>query len=135
MKTIAVVDDDEDLRSLMALRLRAAGYEVRQSGDGIAGLELIRAWLPDLVVVDWMMPGLTGIEVSREMRRDAELATIPILLVTSRTSASDLTLSLAAGVTSMLLKPFTLAAFLDVVRGLLEPEPVSEPRQSGAGCH
>lgn len=122
MKTVAVIDDDDDLRMLMVMRLRAAGYEVRQSGDGVAGLELIRACRPDLVIVDWMMPGKTGIEVCRDLQVDPDLAATPILIVTARASARDRELGIAAGATSLMTKPFSLAAFVEVIDDLLEPD-------------
>lgn len=120
MTVIAVVDDDEDLRTLMTMRLRAAGYEVHQAGDGITGLEVIRACHPDLVVLDWMMPGRNGIEVCRDLRADEAFATTPILIVTARANPSDRSVSLAAGANAVLTKPFTFAAFLDVIRSLVD---------------
>jgi len=122
MGTIAVVDDDEDMRMLMVMRLRMSGYEVRHSGNGLAGLELIRALRPDLVVLDWLMPGKSGIDVCRELRRDPELTGTPVVMVTSRSTVADLALALAAGVTFVVTKPFSLKAFPKVIRGLLEPD-------------
>lgn len=125
MPVVVVVDDDPDLRLLMAMRLKACGLEVHQSGDGVAGLELIQGCRPDLVVLDWMMPGKTGIEVCRAIRADTALSTIPVLMVTARATQSDREVSLAAGATEVLTKPFELRAFLDQVRGLLADRPES----------
>lgn len=120
MPVVVVVDDDPDLRTLMAMRLKASGIEVHQSGDGVAGLELIQGCRPDLVIVDWMMPGKTGIEVCREIRADSTLASTPVLMVTSRSSRDDQDLGLAAGATAVLTKPFELRSLVERVRGLLE---------------
>ncbi|MCX6396864.1 MAG: response regulator [Propionibacteriales bacterium] len=120
MAVVAVVDDDHDLRELMAIRLRASGLQVHQSADGIAGLELIRGCNPDLVVLDWMMPGKTGIEVCRDLRSDEELASVPVLLVTARSESADREVGLAAGANVVLTKPFELRAFIDTVVRLLE---------------
>ncbi len=120
MAVVVVVDDDQDLRTLMVMRLKASGIEVHQSGDGVAGLELIEACRPDLVVLDWMMPGKTGIEVCRAMRSDTALATVPVLMVTARTTPADHDAGLAAGVTAVLTKPFALRGFVDQVRSLLQ---------------
>jgi len=117
---VVVVDDDQDLRSLMAMRLRASGIEVYQSGDGVAGLELIQGCRPDLVVLDWMMPGKTGIDVCREMRADEVLSATPVLMVTARTTPAHLEVSLAVGATAVLTKPFALREFTDRVRTLLD---------------
>lgn len=121
MPVVVVVDDDQDLRTLMAIRLKASGMEVHQSGDGVAGLELIQGCRPDLVVLDWMMPGKTGIDVCRAMRADETLAATPVLMVTARTTPADHELSLAAGATEVLTKPFELRTFLDRVKQLLDP--------------
>ncbi len=104
----------------MAMRLKASGIEVHQSGDGVAGLELIRGCQPDLVVLDWMMPGKTGIEVCREMRVDEALSAIPVLMVTARTTPADYDISLAVGATAVLTKPFELRTFIDRVQTLLD---------------
>lgn len=125
MPVVVVVDDDPDLRMLMAMRLKACGMEVHQSGDGVAGLELIQGCRPDLVVLDWMMPGKTGIEVVREMRSDEVLSAIPVLMVTARTTPIDHEVGLAAGATELLTKPFELRSFLDRVRELLAERPES----------
>lgn len=121
MAVVVVVDDDQDLRTLMVMRLKASGLEVHQSGDGVAGLELIQGCRPDLVVLDWMMPGKTGIDVVREMRSDEVLSAIPVLMVTARTTPTDHEVGLAAGATEVLTKPFGLRSFLDRVQSLLDP--------------
>lgn len=120
MSVVAIIDDDDDIRDLMVMKLRAAGHDVHQSGDGVAGLELIRGCRPDLVVLDWMMPGKSGIEVCRDIRSDAELSTTPVLMVTSRSSATDREACLGVGATSVLTKPFVLRDFVGQVQGMLE---------------
>ncbi len=122
MSVLAVVDDDDDIRKLMVLRLSAAGYDVLEASDGAAGLELVRRCQPDLLVLDWMMPGMSGIEVCREVRADSTLAHTPILMVTSRATDADRLVGLAAGATSILTKPFATSALLDAVRSSAQPE-------------
>ena len=123
MALVAVVDDDDDLRTLMTLRLTASGHEVISASDGQQGLDVIRRRRPDLVVLDWMMPRKTGIEVCRELRNAAEFATVPILVVTSRVSREDLSVAEAAGASGYLTKPFKLVDFLDAVGRLIGPAP------------
>lgn len=120
MTMIAVVDDDDDLRELMATRLRVAGYEVIEASDGETGLKILRDRRPDLVVLDWMMPGRSGIEVCRDVRGDPVLEKIPVLMTTARVTASDRNECLAAGVDSVLPKPFSLRSFLAIVQALLD---------------
>ncbi|RNL78496.1 response regulator transcription factor [Nocardioides marmorisolisilvae] len=122
MVSIVVIDDDEDLRDLMELRLKASGYDVHPAGDGLMGLELIRWRRPDLVVVDWTMPRMDGIAMCREMRNDPALAEIPVLMVSARTTAADRRVSMAAGCTALLPKPFSLSRLADTVRSLLDKD-------------
>jgi DNA-binding response OmpR family regulator len=120
MSVVAVVDDDADMRAMMVATLQTWGYDVCEASDGAAALDVIRMCAPDLVVLDWMMPGKSGIDVCRDIRADAALASVPVLMVTSRSTRADRDASLAAGATSILTKPFTLRDFLVAVQGLLE---------------
>lgn len=120
MASVAVVDDDADLRTLMALRLRASGYEVHPADDGVTGLEVVRAVRPDIVVVDWMMPRMDGLDLCREVRNDPALAQTPIIVVTARTTREDLDTCIEAGADEVVGKPFRLSSLLDGVRKLLE---------------
>lgn len=120
MAVILVVDDDADMRYLVVKRLAAEGYEVHEAVDGEAGYELAVEREPDLVILDWMMPRLSGLELCRQLRIDPALAATPVLMVTSRATPTDRDLGEAAGASSMLAKPFKSAELLAVVRELLE---------------
>lgn len=119
MSVVAVIDDDDDLRELMVMKLRALGLEVSEEANGLDGLRLVQVLKPDLVVVDWMMPGLTGIEVCRDIRNDPDTADIPVLMVSSRNQQSDAVVSRAAGATRFLLKPFRLSEFAEAANDLI----------------
>ena len=119
MKKVLVVDDDGDIRALVALKLATAGYDVVVEGDGESGLATALQDQPDLVVLDWMMPGLTGIEVCRAMREDPRTARTAVLLLTARAQPADVERGFAAGADDYLVKPFRGRDLTDRVHALL----------------
>jgi DNA-binding response OmpR family regulator len=118
MGRVVVVEDDEDIRMLIVRRLERAGHEVRSAADGVDGLELIRDRMPDLVVLDWMMPRLDGLGVAEQLAAD-EGPRPRILMLTARDQQSDLDRALAAGVDDFLGKPFLAPDLLAAVDALL----------------
>jgi DNA-binding response OmpR family regulator len=107
MSTIVVVDDDADILGLLEYKLTAAGHQVTAEADGEAGLAAIQEVKPELVVLDWMMPRMTGIEVCLELRKDPELANIPVLFLTAKAQESDVQRGFAAGGNDYVVKPFS----------------------------
>ena len=107
MARILVIDDEQDIRELVAFKLSRMGHDVVSEADGAAGLAAARMMRPDLVLVDWMMPRLTGIEVCTELRADPAFALTPIILLTARAQESDLQRGFAAGVSDYVVKPFS----------------------------
>lgn len=107
MAAILVVEDDPDIAALVAHKLRTAGHDVDMVGDGTAGLAAIRAQRPALVVLDWMIPGLDGIEVCEAVRADADLAATRILMLTAKAQESDLERAFRAGADEYVQKPFS----------------------------
>ena len=79
---IAVIDDDPDVVAYLTSVLADNGFEVRSAGDGVSGLRLVHAWVPDLICLDIAMPELTGVKVYRELRGDSLLASVPVIIVT-----------------------------------------------------
>jgi len=120
MPRILIVEDDEDVRALIGHKLRRAGYEVTEASDGEQGLAAARAGAPALIVLDWMMPKLTGIEVCAEIRADSTLPQPRILLLTAKSQASDIALAMSTGVDAYLIKPFRANDLLDRVVALLD---------------
>lgn len=120
MARVTVVDDDADIRMLVVRRLERAGHVVSQAGDGESGLAAIRAGRPDLVVLDWMMPGLTGIEVLERIRAD-DRERPKVLMLTARAQEADLAAAGEAGADRFLVKPFTAADLLEAVAALVDP--------------
>jgi DNA-binding response OmpR family regulator len=119
MPRILIVEDDDDVRALIAHKLRRAGHDVSEAGDGEQGLAAARAETPDLMVLDWMMPKLTGIEVCAQIRADADLPQPRILLLTAKSQDSDIALAMQTGADAYLIKPFRANDLLERVTALL----------------
>jgi len=117
---VLVADDEEDIRSLVAFRLRRAGYEVITAADGEEALLLATTRLPDLVVLDMMMPKATGLEVTRSMREHAATKDIPVILLTARAQEGDVISGFDAGADDYVKKPFSPQDLQARVQALLE---------------
>jgi DNA-binding response OmpR family regulator len=104
---VLVADDDDDIRDLVAFRLDRAGYEVVRAADGEEALELAKRHRPDLAVLDVMMPKLTGYDVTRELRANAETSRIPVILLTARVQEADVARGFEAGADDYVKKPFS----------------------------
>lgn len=121
MKTLVLVaDDEEDIRALVAFRLERAGYEVITAADGEEALTLATNRLPDLVVLDMMMPKATGLEVTRSLRGLDETKGIPVILLTARAQEADVARGYEAGVDDYVKKPFSPQDLQLRVQTLLE---------------
>ena len=104
---VLVADDDDDIRDLVAFRLDRAGYEVLRAGDGQQALDLAKEHVPDLAVLDVMMPKLTGYDVTRELRANAATSRIPVILLTARVQEADVARGFEAGADDYVKKPFS----------------------------
>jgi DNA-binding response OmpR family regulator len=123
MTSILVVEDEETLRETLAYNLEEEGYQVLTAEDGERGLELIRAQRPDLVVLDIMLPRLDGLAVCRLVRKDPEIANIPIIILTARGTQGDKMVGLDSGADDYVTKPFGLGEFLARIRAVLRRAP------------
>jgi two-component system response regulator MprA len=113
---ILVIEDEDKILQFLQRGLTYEGYRVDTAADGAAGLALARAEAPDLVILDWMLPGMDGLEVCRRLRAGGPT---PILMLTARESVSDRVLGLDAGADDYLVKPFEFDELLARVRALL----------------
>jgi DNA-binding response OmpR family regulator len=118
---VLCADDDEDILSLVSLRLRRAGYDVVTAADGSAALELARSRRPALAVLDVMMPRLTGYEVLAELRADAALRDLKVILLSARVQEGDIARGLDAGADAYLAKPFKAQELVEKVQELVGP--------------
>lgn len=106
-KTILVVDDEPETTEMIAEMMRLSGYQVIKAYGGLQTLKLIVNQKPDAVVLDWMMPDLSGLDVLKSMRKDPRLADIPVILVSAKTMPEDIDAGLNAGASYYLTKPVT----------------------------
>jgi two-component system response regulator MtrA len=107
MAKILVAEDDSDLRLLVSLKLESAGHQVVSVEDGSSAAAQCSSLRPDLVILDLMMPGMSGLEVCRYIRASDDLKATPVILLTARAQASDIEAGKAAGVDEYLTKPFS----------------------------
>jgi DNA-binding response OmpR family regulator len=118
-RTVLVADDDEDILQLVSFRLERAGYTVVTAADGPQALAAAREHRPDLAVLDVMMPGLNGYEVTRQLRADPATEAIPVILLTARVQEADVSRGFEAGADDYLRKPFSPQELRSRVQAIL----------------
>jgi CheY-like chemotaxis protein len=106
LQLILVVDDNPDVRLALATLLQDEGFEVAEASDGDVGLEAARERKPDLILLDLMMPRVDGFETLRELKKDENLADVPVVVLTARRGSEDMPLARALGATDYLNKPW-----------------------------
>lgn len=106
MARIVVADDEADIRRLVAFTLKRRGHDVLEADSGDGALALIRETMPDAVVLDVMMPGMTGLEVARILSSEPATSSIPIIILSAKGQATEVDQGLASGATAYLVKPF-----------------------------
>jgi DNA-binding response OmpR family regulator len=116
---ILVVDDEPETVELVEFNLRQAGFEVATACDGAEAIQKTRAQLPNLIVLDLMLPEVDGLEVCKILRRDANTAAIPIIMLTAKASELDRVLGLELGADDYLTKPFSPRELVLRVKKLL----------------
>jgi class 3 adenylate cyclase len=129
---ILVVDDVMDNLDILQMRLESQGYEVATAGDGVEALEKIRGLLPDLVLLDIMMPKMDGIETVKRLKADTSLPFIPVILVTARADAKDVIAGLESGGDDYVTKPVDHAALSARVRSMLRIKSLHDTVQAQA---
>ncbi len=119
MSHIVVVEDESAIAELIAINLRHAGHDVTVAPTAEAARHEIDAMLPDLVVLDWMLPGQSGLALARQWRADARTRELPIILLTARSEESDKVAGLDAGADDYLTKPFSTNELMARIRAVL----------------
>jgi len=107
MARVLIADDDADIRDLVAFKLAQSGHDVTAVEDGAAALRALRAQPPDLALLDIRMPGMSGLDVCRELRAAPETATLPVIMITARSQEGDVEVGFAAGADDYIIKPFS----------------------------
>jgi DNA-binding response OmpR family regulator len=119
MSTILVADDDRDILDLVAFKLSAAGHELITATDGATALTEARRAVPDIVVLDVAMPGMSGLDVCRELRADSLTTAIPVILLTARGQEADVEAGFDVGADDYIVKPFSPRELQSRVTALL----------------
>ncbi|MFZ4498638.1 MAG: phosphate regulon transcriptional regulator PhoB [Burkholderiales bacterium] len=117
--TILLVEDEPAIQELIAFNLQHAGHLVVRSNDAEQALSLVRHALPDVVLLDWMLPGASGVELARRLRADPRTRTIPIIMLTARAEEGDKVLGLEAGADDYVTKPFSPRELLARIKAVL----------------
>jgi DNA-binding response OmpR family regulator len=118
-RRILIVDDEPHIRRLLASRLEAEGFDVREAGDGEEGLAVVPEYHPDLVLLDLMMPGASGLEVLSKIRSGGDDASIPVIILTAKGQDTDREAAFAGGATDFVTKPFSPMKLLTRIREIL----------------
>jgi two-component system, OmpR family, phosphate regulon response regulator PhoB len=116
---ILVVEDEDSLATLLQYNLQKEGYAVTMAGDGEEALLLVDEKLPDLIVLDWMLPKLSGIEVCRRLRQRNETRNVPIIMLTARGEETDRIRGLDTGADDYVVKPFSMTELAARIRAVL----------------
>ena len=129
-KRILVVDDERELVELIALNLQRNGYEVVTAHDGATGLDIARKQKPDLIILDIMMPGISGHDVTVALKGSADTTAIPILMLTAKTEETDIIVGLSMGADDYVTKPFSMKVLMSRVSAVLRSRAALEPVHS-----
>jgi DNA-binding response OmpR family regulator len=119
MSKVIVIDDEPFILMMIEDKLRRANIAVITLRESRNALEVIRREMPDLVILDWMMPELSGIELCRMLKKDPDMLDIPIFMLTAKGQDADEQLGLRCGVTRYITKPFSPKALLEMVQEVI----------------
>ena len=124
---ILIVEDERAIREMVGLALEQAGYECVEASNAHEAQEKIRSQKPDLVLLDWMLPGVSGVDYARRLRRDKETQQLPIIMLTARTEEPDMIKGLESGADDYIKKPFSTRELIARIKALLRrAEPPGE---------
>lgn len=126
MKRVLIIEDDKDIVELVRYNLEKERFQVAWAGDGLAGLSQLRKSPPDVLLLDLMLPKLSGLEICREVRRDPSLNRLPILMLTARGEEADRVVGLELGADDYVTKPFSPRELVARVKALLRRVEPSE---------
>lgn len=134
MARVLIVEDETAIAELISLNLRHEGYEVKVATNSHAAHELVREALPDLIILDWMIPGESGVALAKRWRADPRTKDLPIIMLTARGEETDKVVGLDAGADDYVTKPFLTSELLARIRAVLRrklPEALEVPVSAG----
>lgn len=135
--TILLIEDEEDIASLIKLQGEMSGYKVHVEVDGLNGLLAVKREKPDLVILDLMLPGQSGLDVCRKMKNDDELKNISVIMISAKSEEIDVVLGLELGADDYVTKPFSPKVLFSRVRAVLRraQEQEKAPKQIAFGSY
>ncbi len=119
MNKILIVDDDSAIREMLKMALERNGYTIYEAGDSIRAREILTSDAPDIVLLDWMLPGQSGYEFIRSLRKDSARKVIPVIMLTARDQEQEKIQALEAGADDYISKPFSVKELLARVKAVL----------------
>lgn len=128
-KTVLIVDDEAAIREMVSLALETAKFNVLEASDSQEGRAIIIDSQPDVVLLDWMMPGTTGLELLRRLRRDPLTEKIPVILLTAKTSEDSKITGLDSGADDFISKPFSPKELVSRIGAVIRRSTVTEPSE------
>jgi two-component system phosphate regulon response regulator PhoB len=118
-KVILIVEDEKAIRDMIAFGLRRGGFEIREAQDCRAARTEIAGRRPDLLLVDWMLPDMTGLEFTRQLKRDPNLKELPVIMLTARAEEADKVAGLEGGADDYVTKPFSTRELMARIQAVL----------------
>ena len=132
--TILLVEDEPAIQELIAANLMRAGHHVVRAGDAETAQRIVRDALPDLILLDWMLPGMSGVEFARRLRGEERTRTIPLIMLTARGEEQDKVMGLESGADDYITKPFSPRELVARIKAVLRrraPETTEDPVDVG----
>jgi DNA-binding response OmpR family regulator len=133
MKTILIADDELSIRILVQATLENPDARIVQATNGNEALQFAIAELPDAIVLDWMMPGLSGLDVLKALRLRTDTVNIPVIMLTARSQGKDQTNALKLGAQAYLMKPFSPLELLHVLQQVMQTALLGSGVEDGIG--
>ncbi len=127
MRQILIVEDEQPIREMIAFALRRAGFDVSEAEDSHRARVLMTDRRPDLVLIDWMLPDMSGLELTRHIKRESQTRDLPVIMLTARTAESDKVAGLDGGADDYVTKPFSPRELLSRINAVL--------RRAGGGAN
>lgn len=129
MNRILVVEDEKDLADLLSYNLEREGFQVTSAYDGLSGLEQAKSELPDLILLDLMLPGMLGTEVCKALRKEAATSRIPVLILTAKGDEIDRVVGFEVGADDYIVKPFSMREVVLRIKAVLKRNAPEAPAQ------
>jgi two-component system phosphate regulon response regulator PhoB len=125
MGKVLVIDDEPFILMMLEDKLKRSGFAVVTSRESVNALELVRKERPDVIVLDWMMPEISGIEICRQLKADPELSSIPVFMLTAKGQEEDEKKGMKTGANRYITKPFSPKALVEIIEKELKDRNIS----------